>query len=320
MNFTPQEALQRTIEHREIFYDEMLSLMRQIMAGEVSPVMTAAILTEEKVSNLPSAFSQLRELIGLANNQMISSDYFQEELSVFADRQQTAAESFPAESSDPIDQEMGSILETHRSAFENLLSAEPNYLESWQQIANTLERFVQLQELIKERAGLLKPKSTSKFVLCFRCGKENPTSEKYCQGCRAVLPQISQEVAEYTDITAPPQESEQALPSNLAKIQALFEQFERQELGEDDYYRELQAELKSIDKARHTFDRQVVSQMGKDADFDSYANFFALQVGQMSQGIQSMIDSIGTPHQRQGLQQYLQAGLQLQGFNQKIQS
>ena len=30
---TPQEALQRTIEHREIFHDEMLHLMRQIMAG-----------------------------------------------------------------------------------------------------------------------------------------------------------------------------------------------------------------------------------------------------------------------------------------------
>ena len=43
MSITPQEALQRTIEHREIFYDEMLSLMRQIMAGEISPVMTAAI-------------------------------------------------------------------------------------------------------------------------------------------------------------------------------------------------------------------------------------------------------------------------------------
>lgn len=42
---TPQQALQRTIEHREIFFDEMLSLMRQIMAGEVSPVMSAAILT-----------------------------------------------------------------------------------------------------------------------------------------------------------------------------------------------------------------------------------------------------------------------------------
>ena len=28
VHITPQEALQRTIEHREIFHDEMLSLMR----------------------------------------------------------------------------------------------------------------------------------------------------------------------------------------------------------------------------------------------------------------------------------------------------
>ena len=45
MSITLQDALQRTIEHREIFHDEMLSLMRQIMAGEISPQMTAAIIT-----------------------------------------------------------------------------------------------------------------------------------------------------------------------------------------------------------------------------------------------------------------------------------
>ena len=37
ITITPQEALQRTIEHREIFHDEMIALMRQIMSGEVSP-------------------------------------------------------------------------------------------------------------------------------------------------------------------------------------------------------------------------------------------------------------------------------------------
>ncbi|MDO9482886.1 MAG: hypothetical protein Q7J66_20060, partial [Hydrogenophaga sp.] len=42
---TPQEALQRTIEHREIFHDEMLHLMRLIMSGEMSPVMRADIMT-----------------------------------------------------------------------------------------------------------------------------------------------------------------------------------------------------------------------------------------------------------------------------------
>ena len=45
MSITPQEALTRCIEHREIFHDEMLHLMRQIMQAQVSPVMAAAILT-----------------------------------------------------------------------------------------------------------------------------------------------------------------------------------------------------------------------------------------------------------------------------------
>ena len=31
MSITPQEALQRTIEHREIFHDEMLAIVRRIM-------------------------------------------------------------------------------------------------------------------------------------------------------------------------------------------------------------------------------------------------------------------------------------------------
>ena len=67
MSITPQEALQRTIEHREIFYDEMLSLMRQIMAGEVSPVMSAAILTglrvkKETIGEISAAAAVMREL------------------------------------------------------------------------------------------------------------------------------------------------------------------------------------------------------------------------------------------------------------------
>ena len=64
---TPREALQRTIELREIFYDEMLDLMRQIMAGEVSPVMMAAILTglrvkKETVGEITAAAQVMREL------------------------------------------------------------------------------------------------------------------------------------------------------------------------------------------------------------------------------------------------------------------
>src|SRR3546814_13739948 len=42
---TAQQALQRTIEHREIFHDEMVGLLRQIMRGDVSPLLTSAILT-----------------------------------------------------------------------------------------------------------------------------------------------------------------------------------------------------------------------------------------------------------------------------------
>ena len=64
---SPQQALQRTIEHREIFFDEMLSLMRQIMAGEVSPVMSAAILTglrvkKETISEITAAATVMREM------------------------------------------------------------------------------------------------------------------------------------------------------------------------------------------------------------------------------------------------------------------
>lgn len=67
MSITPQEALKRTIEHREIFFDEMVALMRQIMAGEISPVMTAAILTglrtkKETVGEIAAAATVMREL------------------------------------------------------------------------------------------------------------------------------------------------------------------------------------------------------------------------------------------------------------------
>jgi len=63
---TPQEALQRTIEHREIFHDEMLYLMRLIMGGELSPVMTAAIVTglrvkKETIGEITAAAQVMRE-------------------------------------------------------------------------------------------------------------------------------------------------------------------------------------------------------------------------------------------------------------------
>ena len=49
MPISNNEALTRTIEHREIFHDEMLALMRRIMSGEMSPVMTAALLVGLRV-------------------------------------------------------------------------------------------------------------------------------------------------------------------------------------------------------------------------------------------------------------------------------
>ena len=63
---TPQEALQRTIEHREIFHDEMLHLMRMIMQGELSPVLCAAILTglrvkKETIGEISAAAQVMRE-------------------------------------------------------------------------------------------------------------------------------------------------------------------------------------------------------------------------------------------------------------------
>jgi anthranilate phosphoribosyltransferase len=67
MPITPREALQRTIEHREIFHDEMVELMQQIMAGEVSPLMIAAIITglrvkKETVGEITGAARVMREL------------------------------------------------------------------------------------------------------------------------------------------------------------------------------------------------------------------------------------------------------------------
>ncbi|WP_428003245.1 anthranilate phosphoribosyltransferase [Acidovorax sp.] len=66
MSITPQEALQRTIEHREIFHDEMLHLMRLVMSGELSPVMTAAIITglrvkKETIGEITAAAQVMRE-------------------------------------------------------------------------------------------------------------------------------------------------------------------------------------------------------------------------------------------------------------------
>ena len=66
LQITPQEALLRTIEHREIFHDEMLHIMRQIMRGEWSPVMLAALITglrvkKETIGEITAAAEVMRE-------------------------------------------------------------------------------------------------------------------------------------------------------------------------------------------------------------------------------------------------------------------
>jgi anthranilate phosphoribosyltransferase len=63
---TDQQALQRVIEHREIFHDEMLGLMRRIMRGEMSPVIMAAFITglrvkKETVGEITAAAQVMRE-------------------------------------------------------------------------------------------------------------------------------------------------------------------------------------------------------------------------------------------------------------------
>jgi len=68
MPITPQQALQRVIVHREIFHDEMIDLMRQIMRGDVSAPMVAAILTglrvkKETVGEIAAAATVMREMV-----------------------------------------------------------------------------------------------------------------------------------------------------------------------------------------------------------------------------------------------------------------
>jgi anthranilate phosphoribosyltransferase len=63
---TPQEALARVIEHREIFREEMLSLMRAVMSGEVSAVLIGAIITglrvkKETIGEIAAAAEVMRE-------------------------------------------------------------------------------------------------------------------------------------------------------------------------------------------------------------------------------------------------------------------
>jgi len=66
MAISNTEALQRVVEHREIFHDEMLVLMRRILKGEMSPVMIAALavglrVKKESIGEIAAAAQAMRE-------------------------------------------------------------------------------------------------------------------------------------------------------------------------------------------------------------------------------------------------------------------
>src|SRR3954466_9420875 len=66
MPISNTQALTRPIDHREIFHDEMLSLVRRIMSGEMSHVMMAAVLVglrvkKETIGEITAAAQVMRE-------------------------------------------------------------------------------------------------------------------------------------------------------------------------------------------------------------------------------------------------------------------
>jgi anthranilate phosphoribosyltransferase len=64
---TIAEAIQRTVEHREVFHDEMLHIMRQIMRGELTPAQIAGFtvglrVKKETIGEIAAAAQVMREL------------------------------------------------------------------------------------------------------------------------------------------------------------------------------------------------------------------------------------------------------------------
>ena len=64
---TIAEAIQRTVEHREVFHDEMLHIMRQIMRGELSPAQIGGFIIglrvkKETIGEIAAAAQVMREL------------------------------------------------------------------------------------------------------------------------------------------------------------------------------------------------------------------------------------------------------------------
>ena len=64
---TVAEAIQRTVEHREVFHDEMLHIMRQIMRGELTPAQIGGFIIglrvkKETIGEIAAAAQVMREL------------------------------------------------------------------------------------------------------------------------------------------------------------------------------------------------------------------------------------------------------------------
>ncbi len=81
MTISAQDALTRCIEHREIFHDEMLHLMRQIMRGEMSPVIASALIMglrvkKETIGEIAAAATVMREFATKVEVPTAMSDHF----------------------------------------------------------------------------------------------------------------------------------------------------------------------------------------------------------------------------------------------------
>ena len=67
-SISPQQAIQRCLDQRELSHDEMLAMMRLIMGGELSPVLTAGFLIalrakQETVGEITAAAQVMREFV-----------------------------------------------------------------------------------------------------------------------------------------------------------------------------------------------------------------------------------------------------------------
>ncbi len=72
MSISPQEALQRCIEHRELFHDEMSAMMRLIMSGEMPPTLVAGLLValRTKKETLARLLPQHKSCVNLLRQYM----------------------------------------------------------------------------------------------------------------------------------------------------------------------------------------------------------------------------------------------------------